>query len=99
MTKKVQFLGPKMGQDGGPRAQAQPSGRCLGSSWPQDAPKMAQDGPKMAQDGLRWPQGALGKSKDGPGWPQGKAWRAQDGHKRAQDGPTMVPRWPQEKSR
>ena len=56
--------------------------------------QVAQDGPEMTQDALRWPQGALGKSKDGPGWPQGKAWRAQDGHKGAQDGPKRAPRRP-----
>ena len=58
--------------------------------------QVAQDGPEMTQDALRWPQGALGKSKDGPGWPQGKAWRAQDGHKGARDGPKMAPRWSQD---
>ena len=68
--------------------------------------QVAQDGPEMTQDALRWPQGALGKSKDGPGWPQGKAWRAQDGHKGTQDdlrwpqdGPKMAPRRPQESAR
>ena len=39
-------MDPKMGQDGDTGAQAQPSGRCLGSSWLQDAPKMPQDGLK-----------------------------------------------------
>ena len=50
MSKKVQNLdpkmNPKMGQDGEAGAWAQPSGMCLGSSWSQDAPKMAQDGLK-----------------------------------------------------
>ena len=36
----------KMGLDGEAGARAQPSGRCLGSSWLQDAPKMGQDGLK-----------------------------------------------------
>ena len=50
ITKNVPILdprmGPKMGKDDDSRAQAQPSGRCLGSSWSQDAPKMPQDGLK-----------------------------------------------------
>ena len=43
-TKQMKMLDPKMSPkigkvgDNGPRAQ--PSGRCLGSSWSQDAPKM-----------------------------------------------------------
>ena len=49
-NKKKQIVGTKMGLkigkvgDNGPWAE--PSGRCLGSSWSQDAPKMAQDGLK-----------------------------------------------------
>jgi hypothetical protein len=46
ITKKMKMLGPKMGQDGDHGAQAQPSGRCLGSPWFQDALKMPQDGVK-----------------------------------------------------
>jgi len=45
--RKIQILDPemgsKMGQVGDHGARAQPSGRCLGSSWSQDAPKIAQD--------------------------------------------------------
>ena len=50
ITKKEQALGPNMGpkmsKDDDAGAQEQPSGRCLGSSWSQDALKMAQDGLK-----------------------------------------------------
>ena len=90
-------MGSKMGQDGGPGAQANLAGSCLGSSWFQDAPrwpkiplrwpKKAPKCPKMAsrrpQDGSRRPQ-------DGPRWPQVAQDSPKLAQKGSQDRPKMV---------